>query len=832
MYKKLCSLVCACLMILSLCAPAGAANHPPVILAGPAATPPQTLQYNAAVRLDAVAADPDGDPVTYTWELGDGRRLHGPSVRAWWNSKTSYTITLTVSDDKGGATSRTLPMVVGDSLYMSRPVEFPYQPDGWTTGTKKVLIIPVNLSDQSISVNNTSAFIMTAMASVRQFYQTMSFGAIDLATTVTPVIDLPTTTADYPSGGVSGTLIFRDARNAARALGYDIDSYDLDMIVSPLSWTAGTNSQKGCHVNGSTAVSWGVLAHELGHDLGMRHGSLWQSAAPENPIGPGTYVNYGNMFDNMGSASSNMSMHWNAYAKNRLHWIPDANVNTITTSGVYRLTAFDQLPFNASSAYALKIGKDVRAYWIDFRQALTTNPFVTNGVCVKWTPFGLTRGCGMLIDMTPATANPVSARDTSDCALAIGRTFSDRESNIHITPLQKNGTTPESVDVAVNFGSFPNNHPPTLTIGADATSVAIGTLVHFTATASDPDGDPLAYVWDCGDGKISPHSATPGKNWSVAGEYVVRCTVSDLKGGTASKSMIVTVGSPATFRIGGKITKGGQPVEGARVYVSATNMTYTDSNGDYTITGLAAGSYTVSAGLFDHTLSRVGFSNPVTVGPNATGKDFTAVYRNNNAPTIAAIPDIVMDENTLSTTCALTLGDVETPAGNLMVSPAVGNPALVDPNNIITGGSGASQYFTIEPRPNQYGTTTVTLTASDGGRATSRSFLLTVRHVNNAPEAVGDAYTMRGDLYVPAPGVLANDTDVEGDALTAKLAAQPLNGVVTLNADGSFLYRPKPGFVGVDSFAYTANDAGASIPAGVAITVQPIKSAIKRWNSY
>lgn len=811
---------------------AGAANHAPVILAGPAADPPQTLQYNPGVRLSAVAADPDGDPVTYTWDLGDGRRLRGAAVDAWWNTKTSYTVTLTVSDGKGASTTSTLPMFVGDSLYMSRPVTYPYQPDGWTTGTKKVLVIPVNLADKSI-LSNTVSTMIANMASVRQFYQTMSYGRLDLVTTVTPIINLPTMTTDYPNGGASGHLIMRDARNAARALGFDTDQYDLDIIVSPLNWTAGTNSMKGCQINGAGGVSWGVTAHEVGHDLGMRHASLWRPLSKENPIGPGAYINYGNMFDNMATCPNLMTLHWNAYAKNRLHWIPDANVTAVTTSGVYRITAFDQTPFNAASAYALKIKKDVRDYWVDFRQAITTNPFLMNGVCLKWTPFGLTRGCGTLIDMNPQTADALTSYTTSDCPLSIGRTFADSEAGIFITPLQKNGTTPESIDVAVNFGPFPNNHPPTLTIGADASSVPVNTFIHFTATAGDPDGDTLAYIWDFGDGSYGPHVAAPAKSWTKPGEYSVRCTVSDLKGGSVTKSMVVTIGSPTTYRISGTVTKAGQPLAGVRVSVGTTTQTFTDSDGLYTLTGLAAGSYTVSASLFDHTLTRAGFSNPVAVGPSATGKDFTAAYSNNNAPTIAALPDITMDENTLSTTYPLTIGDVETAAGSLMVSPSVASPALVDPNNIITGGSGANQYFTIEPNPNQFGTTTVTLTASDGGRATSRSFLLTVRKVNNAPQAAGDAYAMKGDLYVAAPGVLANDRDVDGDPLTAVLVAPPLNGTLTLQPDGSFLYRPRQGFVGVDTFAYSAKDASAtSIPSAVVITVHPPANAIGKWGNY
>ncbi|MCA9217457.1 MAG: chitobiase/beta-hexosaminidase C-terminal domain-containing protein, partial [Planctomycetales bacterium] len=71
-------------------------------------------------------------------------------------------------------------------------------------------------------------------------------------------------------------------------------------------------------------------------------------------------------------------------------------------------------------------------------------------------------------------------------------------------------------------------------------------------------------------------------------------------------------------------------------------------------------------------------------------------------------------------------------------------------------------------------------------------------------------------------GVLANDSDVEGSPLRASLVAGASNGTVSLNADGSFSYSPKVGFVGVDSFQYKATDGETESDAvTVSITVDP-----------
>ena len=68
------------------------------------------------------------------------------------------------------------------------------------------------------------------------------------------------------------------------------------------------------------------------------------------------------------------------------------------------------------------------------------------------------------------------------------------------------------------------------------------------------------------------------------------------------------------------------------------------------------------------------------------------------------------------------------------------------------------------------------------------------------------------------PGVLANDTDPDGDPLTATQTSSPSNGSLAWGGDGSFTYTPDPGFVGSDGFTYHA-DAGAASSADVSVTI-------------
>jgi VCBS repeat-containing protein len=97
--------------------------------------------------------------------------------------------------------------------------------------------------------------------------------------------------------------------------------------------------------------------------------------------------------------------------------------------------------------------------------------------------------------------------------------------------------------------------------------------------------------------------------------------------------------------------------------------------------------------------------------------------------------------------------------------------------------------------------------------------------VNNPPVAVNDTATTDEDTPV-AINVLANDSDVNGDPLTAMLDTAPANGALTLNADSSFEYVPDENWYGNDSFTYKVNDGELdSNIATVTITVNSVNDS-------
>jgi len=96
---------------------------------------------------------------------------------------------------------------------------------------------------------------------------------------------------------------------------------------------------------------------------------------------------------------------------------------------------------------------------------------------------------------------------------------------------------------------------------------------------------------------------------------------------------------------------------------------------------------------------------------------------------------------------------------------------------------------------------------------------------NPPPSAADDSFSTLEDstLVVGAvAGVLANDTDPDGDSLTASVETGPSSGTLSLEADGALTYAPDAGFTGTDSFTYEASDGnGGTDLASVAIAVAP-----------
>jgi VCBS repeat-containing protein len=240
--------------------------------------------------------------------------------------------------------------------------------------------------------------------------------------------------------------------------------------------------------------------------------------------------------------------------------------------------------------------------------------------------------------------------------------------------------------------------------------------------------------------------------------------------------------------------------------------------------GSFAGPTNFSAGDLPNSVAVGDFNadtRPDLVFTNAGGNRVSVLR---NITPVAVNDAYVAAKNTpLSVAAPGVLGNDTGGNGNPLTAALVAGPAH-GTLNLNANGS-----FAYTPAANFTGTDTFTYKASDGtAQSNTATVTITVNAVNGAPVATNDAYTTNEDtpLEVPAPGVLANDNDPDGDPLTAWVGPGTSHGTLNLNANGSFTYTPAANFNGTDTFTYHASDGPLdSDPATVTITVNPVNDA-------
>jgi hypothetical protein len=619
----------------------------------------------------------------------------------------------------------------------SDPVFATASDDAWTHGIKSVLYMRVNFPDD-LTEPISEAGAYAAMNGVNSFYTENSYNLTALTATVTPVITMPQTKAYYSA---DAGLLLNDARKTAKKAGFVTANYDRDIVA--LTQVPGFNWGGLAFVGGKgvwlQGYGVGVTSHELGHNYGLWHANFWETLTNRSVTGPGTNLEYGNIYDTMGPAAAGNAL-FNAVHKNILDWLKPDAVQTITSNGVYRIFPFD-VPASSrvdGRMYAAALKKDSqRDYWLEFRTKYTSNPWLENGLMLNWTPWDESNGGAHLIDTTPGSPDAGDFASRSDAAVVIGRTFNDRPANVHITPLQRGSTgTDPWIDYQVNLGVFPGNQPPALAMEVDQTNVTTGALVHFHATATDADGDTLAYAWTFDDLTFSTNNLPwTSKSFSTPGDHVVRCVVSDMKGGVASANAVVAAGISEGFRISGRLTDtNGVPLEGVlvgngEIFAAKFIGSYTDSDGRYIIVNvLGDTNFTLNAYQFGYTFANPTWSNPIQPTNEMLNLDFIA----SPLPRVNIITDtnaVVENDGTAHSFTVTRTGDTNIDLSvNIVLagSATVGSDYTLDPDlsttNVIIIPAGTNSFtfiFHAINDPTVEGPETVTLTLLDDDQNTS-----------------------------------------------------------------------------------------------------------------
>ena len=691
-------------------------------------------------------------------------------------------------------------------------------------GNFRCLYIRVTYPDQ-MTAPNTEDQGLNDMKDVARYFRETSYGRLSVTSTVTPLITLPQTLAWYiaKDAEVDGLgVIHNQARAEARKLGYDSTQYNCIIV----RVNGGLRSGSSWGGGDSVWAGWGgmdVLNHECGHSLGINHANYWNTT-DGTAYGTGANQEYGNPFDVMGG-SGGFSAHYNTITKRTLGWLSPNYFHSPKTNGVYRIHAYDQPTLEEGKRYALTVAKDsVRQYNVEYHPA--RGGLLEDSALVLYS--GMGSNAGHLLDTTSG-----SAGGKNDAGIAVGRTFSDLEADMHFTVLSKNASTPPSLDVAYFKGPFPGNVAPTATFSASATTINAGESVTFTATASDSNGDALAYHWEFSDGVVGDGSSTFSRVFVLPSQVTAMLTVSDMKGGTVRRSTVINVGAHGKQTVSGTVTSNSQPLSG--VYVSGSGVgCYTNTDGTYSLPGQSLGSVTLSAALNGYTFTP-SVVNPLSVVAGTNTVDWTA-----SASTFVTLTNIADPvEGGASGTIRLTRTGDTTNALTVLVSPVGGTATKGTDYNFSPDftASGSFFAFTIPAGSASLDITVVPSndTTAEGPETITLQLASAAGYLSGSANAIamtlGDNDTILPQVAVTAPDPYAveggSDTGIFTFARTGSTTAA-LNltvtwtGTATNGADYSTL--PTTVTIPANSASTTVsvsplNDTSAEVPETIIATI-------------
>lgn len=292
-----------------------------------------------------------------------------------------------------------------------------------------------------------------------------------------------------------------------------------------------------------------------------------------------------------------------------------------------------------------------------------------------------------------------------------------------------------------------------------------------------------------------------------ASEAISPIIINEINAGTPNGNMTVDGSSSTSLTFAaGSTHSASLPAQSGRSY------SWTVSNG--TINGSA-------------TSNNVNF----TTGAFGTPTVLTGTVSNANGCAVVTTRTIALTGSPAPTTQSDAYNATEDTMLNVAAPGVLGNDTNATSATIASqpaNGSvslNANGSFSFTAAANFNGVTSFTYRAvNSSGNSAATTVTLSVATVNDPTTANNDAFGLSEDtsITVTAPGVLSNDTDVDGPASATTLVG-PAHGALSLNANGSFTYTPHANFNGNDSFSYRAQQGGGFDDATVTLTVSAVQ---------
>lgn len=381
--------------------------------------------------------------------------------------------------------------------------------------------------------------------------------------------------------------------------------------------------------------------------------------------------------------------------------------------------------------------------------------------------------------------------------------------------------------------------------------------------SSDPDGQPITFSWNFGDGSLVSTQASPLHTFTaptgVPTKYVVTLTVTDSGGLSAQTTLIVSVNNAPpnvaiTSPTNASLYSTTVPTS-INLTANVTDAESSDSqlqyqwqvlfhHNDHDHGNLADTNHITSAIMEPTSCDGINIyyyrvlltvTDPAGLSTVREVRMFPDCGPNTPA-TISTISNQTAFPGTPIGPIPFTIGDAEVAPANLQLSAGSSNPALVPTNSIVFGGSGANRTLTLTPKAGLTGTSTITVKVNDGPNDTTNAFLLTVIATNAAPtiSAIGDQ-TVLTNTSTPALVFTVSDLETPAASLTLSNASSnpalvPTNNIV-FGGSGSnrtVTVTPVPGQSGASAISLFVSDGTNT--ASTAFQLNVVTALPQTWS--
>ncbi|MDX6597151.1 MAG: hypothetical protein QOE87_1038, partial [Gaiellales bacterium] len=367
--------------------------------------------------------------------------------------------------------------------------------------TETTAVVPFYLSDQTTSglPPNAADTMTTNSKSLRAYYLEQTYGAIAFETTVFAPVQLttyakPVAPADCTDSIDAWAEKARELHPTLDPAAYKHIIYVFPQLSQSVCGWAGIAEVGGSQtwINGSFTVP--VIAHELGHNLGITHaaGLTCKSSGAPAPMGDACSIDrqhyslpqYADPFDAMGNAAVLRQM--NMAHKLALGVLPASAIATVTTSGTFHLAPMETLTGSVELLRVPKPGGGT--YSVEYRQPLgvfdgQAGPSVA-GVLIHTESPDISdpvhRGDSdtALVDMHPDAGSP--STQWQNAAMSVGQVFNDPLRGIAIQNLAQDASG-ATLAITLPLDTLPPGQPGRLSAVLSGSTVAL----QWTAAADD-----------------------------------------------------------------------------------------------------------------------------------------------------------------------------------------------------------------------------------------------------------------------------------------------------------------------------------------------------------